>query len=96
MTTPEIDRIKNAVAAWKAAPTLAASFDAEDEYSHATDRDVMTAVLAHIDAQAAEIARLKAELDALDAAHRERRAALVEAIARAQTRKRVRRMRAKP
>ncbi len=58
-----IEAIRAALNEWRAATTLEKSWDAEDKYSDSTDQDVMTEVLAHIDAQAAEIERLRGLLN---------------------------------
>jgi len=59
----EIEAIRAALNEWRTATTLAESWDAEDKYSDATDQDVMVEVLAHIDAQAAEIERLRVDAE---------------------------------
>ncbi len=59
----EIESIRAALDKWRKAKTVQESRDAEDEYGDATDQGVMVDVLAHIDAQAAEIERLKTDAD---------------------------------
>lgn len=66
MTTPEITRIRAALAAYQAATTLAETLDAVGEVEDACSADVMPAVLAHIDAQQAEIELLRADAARLE------------------------------
>ena len=57
----EIETIRAALEKWHKAKTMQEACEADDEYGDATDQDVMTDVLAHVDSQQAEIDRLKAD-----------------------------------
>ncbi len=57
-----VENIRAALEKWHKAKTMQEACEADDEYGDATDQDVMADVLAHIDAQAAEIAALTSAL----------------------------------
>jgi len=59
--TPEIARIRAAVETWLKAVGIPAQYDARSYLNDACNPSSITAVLAHIDAQAAEIERLRAD-----------------------------------
>lgn len=57
--TPEVANIRAALRAWFEATCISGEQEAKSELRNACRVDAMTAVLAHIDAQAAEIERLR-------------------------------------